>query len=139
MSLYKIRINCTTKKELTFNDKPINKKYTKNIYTELQPLNIDYIDGIIILYKHLLLKRTLKSLEFLVNIQLTDILFIEFINKLKDVGFNSKNDKPRIQFIDNTGNIIYNYNFDTCLPLDIKKYKNKKNKSSYSQLYLYKK
>ena len=49
--MYKIRINCTTLEELSFNNKKINEEIYNDINIKLSPYNIKYIDSIIILYK----------------------------------------------------------------------------------------
>lgn len=137
--MYKIRIMCTDLNELAFNGKKINQKSYNNIHNKLQPDNIDYIDTIIILYiKYYSELFTNKSLEFLCNKEISEYQFKEFIQKMKEIGFSS-NKKGSIQFIDihDKGNIIYNYDFNSCNPIPIKVNPRKKNKF-YSQQYLYK-
>ena len=135
--MYKIRIMCTDPNELAFNGKKIKQKSYNNIHNKLQPDNIDYIDAIIILYITYYPEFfTNKSLEFLCNKEISEYQFKEFIQKMKEIGFSSKK-KSSIQFIDNEGNSIYNYDFNSCKPISIKVNPRKKNKF-YSQQYLYK-
>ena len=49
MSNYKIRINCTSQKDLTINNKKISRITYNNL--ENKPDNIDYITKIAILYE----------------------------------------------------------------------------------------
>ena len=55
---------------------------------------------------------------------------------MKEIGFSSDK-KSSIQFIDNEGKIIHNYDFNLCKPIPIKVKPRNKNKL-YSQQYLYK-
>ena len=116
--------------------KKITKESYNNIHNNLQPDNIDYIDAIIILYITYYSEFfTNKSLEFLCNKEISEYQFKEFIQKMKEIGFSSK--KGIIQFIDHKGNIMYNYEFNSCKAIPIKVNPRKKNKL-YSQQYLYK-
>jgi|694.fasta_scaffold13480_6 hypothetical protein len=118
MTLYKIRINCTTQRDLTINNKKINQKTFNNFISKS---NIDeYISKISILYEdNFHMKDDIsfinKTLEFYCNKEITENEFKEFISKLTKLGFVSKKKHPKIQFINNDGNIIYNYNYNTCL------------------------
>ena len=143
--MYKIRIMCTNANELAYNKTPINKKSYKEIHDKTQPNNIDYIDSVIILHIHKKTKKnnkifTLKSLEFLCNKEISEYQFEELIQKMIEIGFSS-NKKGIIQFIDGKGNIIYNYDFNSCKSTEVEPRKKNKNKnqSNYSQQYLYKK
>ena len=49
MTYYKIRINCTSQKDLTINNKKINNISYNNLVNK--PDNIDYISKISILYE----------------------------------------------------------------------------------------
>jgi hypothetical protein len=116
MGLYKIRINCTTQMDLTINNKKINQKTFNNFISKT---NIDnYITKIAILYEdNFHMKDDIsfinKTLEFYCNKEITEIEFKSFISKLKKFGFVSNKKQPKIQFINNEGNIIYNYNYNT--------------------------
>ena len=50
--LYKIKINCTDKNNLSFNNKKINENIYNEIKNKLNPNNDNFIDKIIILYKY---------------------------------------------------------------------------------------
>ncbi len=65
--------------------------------------------------------------------------FIEFIKKMKNIGFCCLNHKTTIQFIEcSTNIIIYNYNFSLCKKTKaVQKPKTKKYK--YNLVSLYKK
>lgn len=118
MTLYKIRINCTTQKDLTINNKKINQKTFNNFIAKTDINN--YIKKIAILYEdNFHMKDDIsfinKTLEFYCDREITEIEFKEFVSKLKLLGFVSKKKHPKIQLIDNDGNIIYNYNYNTEL------------------------
>ena len=136
--MYKIRISCTNENELSFNYNKINRETYNEINIKLSPYNINYINAIIILYKTNSNNFTTKTLEFKCIEKINENQFIKFIQKMKDIGFYSEKSCP-IQFVDYTGNIIFNYDFNTIYKYseNIKHYK-KKNKSYYKQLYLYK-
>ena len=118
MTLYKIRINCTTQKDLTINNKKINQKTFNNFIAQTDINN--YIKKIAILYEdNFHMKDDIsfinKTLEFYCDREINEIEFKEFVSKLKLLGFVSKKKHPKIQLIDNDGNIIYNYNYNTEL------------------------
>jgi hypothetical protein len=135
MSNYKIRINCTSQKDLTINNKKISRISYNNL--EYKPDNIDYITKISILYEDNFHSKSdvnfiNKTLEFYCNCIITEIEFKDFINNLKNIGFSSKKKDPKIQLIDNEGKIIFNYNYNTIEP-----FPNNKIKSIYRQQNLY--
>ena len=135
MSNYKIRINCTSQKDLTINNKKISRISYNNL--EYKPDNIDYITKISILYEDNFHSKSdvnfiNKTLEFYCNRIITEIEFKDFINNLKNIGFSSKKKDPKIQLIDNEGKIIFNYNYNTIEP-----FPNNKIKSIYRQQNLY--
>jgi hypothetical protein len=116
MSLYKIRINCTTQKDLTINNKKINTKTFANFISK--PDIDDYISKIAILYEdNFHMKDDIsfihKTLEFYCIREISELEFKEFIGKMKRLGFVSNKKQSKIQFINNDGNIIYNYNYNT--------------------------
>jgi len=103
MTYYKIRINCTSQKDLTINNKKINCISYNNL--ENKPDNIDYISKISILYEDNFHSKSdvnyiNKTLEFYCNRKISEIEFKEFINNLKNTGFNSKKKEPKIQLIE---------------------------------------
>ena len=116
MSVFKIRINCTTQKDLTINNKKINTKSFSNCAFKCD----NFITKIAILYEDNLHSKDdlcyiTKTLEFFCDKEITQEEFINFINKLKDAGFISKRKEPKIQFISDN-KVIYNYNYNLCLP-----------------------
>lgn len=118
MALYKIRINCTTQRDLTINNKKINQRTFNNFISKTDINN--YITKIAILYEDNFHMREdisfiNKTLEFYCNREINEIEFKEFISKLKSVGFVSNKKHPKIQLIDYDGNIIFNYNYNTEL------------------------
>ena len=135
MSYYKIRINCTSQKDLTVNNKKISRISYNNL--ENKPDNIDYITKISILYEDNFHSKSdvnyiNKTLEFYCSRVISEEEFKNFINNLKNSGFNSKKKEPKIQLIDNEGKIIFNYNYNT-----IEAFPNNKIKSIYRQQNLY--
>ena len=89
MCLYKIKINCTSIDNLSFDNKKINKKQYNKIHSILQPNNFEYIDSIVILHKKFIEKGFItKTIEFFCNKELSLITFLDFIQKLKYCGFN---------------------------------------------------
>jgi|UniRef100_A0A6C0LVC7 hypothetical protein len=130
--MFKIQINCTTKKDLSFNNKPIKPQIYKEIIQKLQPLNLEYIESIQILYKNERGKSfTKKTFEIFINSELSREEFKAFIHKLKDIGFYSENEK-NIKFNEIINTMSFNYNFTTEEPLMI-------NSSKYATGILYKK
>ena len=110
MSSYKIKIGCTSKDDLSFDNKSITKYNFNKIHSLLQPNTIDYLDSIIILHK-IIIRRdvTTKTLEFLCNRELNNVEFLDFIDKLKNCGFKStekRKGKTVIQLIHIKTNIV---------------------------------
>jgi hypothetical protein len=135
MSNYKIRINCTSQKDLTINNRKISRISYNNL--ENKPDNIDYITKIAILYEDNFHSKSdvnfiNKTLEFYCNRVILEEEFKDFINNLKMNGFSSKKKEPKIQLIDNEGKIIFNYNYNSGEP-----FPNNKIKSIYRQQNLY--
>jgi hypothetical protein len=117
--MYKIRIDCTSQKDLTLGNKKINSKTYNNSGFNVKDYN--YITKIAILHEDSLhskndLSYINKTLEFFCNRKITKEEFVEFITHLKDNGFISKRKEPKIQFIDNELKIIFNYNFNLTIP-----------------------
>ena len=114
MEIYKIRINCTTQKDLTINNKKINQK---NFIISKSDID-EYITKIAILYEdNFHMKDDIsfinKTIEFYCNKEINENEFKDFIIKLRKLGFVSNKKHPKIQFINTEGNIIYNYNYNT--------------------------
>ena len=107
-SLFKIKINCTHKEELTYKNKEINKN------TKFDFNNIDNIESCYLLKRKLVTSNiTLKSLEFIINKSLNLNELRNFINILQNLNFKSKNN-TYVQFIDitDTNNYKYIYSID---------------------------
>lgn len=135
MSYYKIRLNCTSQKDLTINENKISRISYNNL--ETKPDNMDYITKIAILYEDNFHSKNEtnyinKTIEFYCDRLITEIEFINFINNLKKIGFVSKRKEPKIQLIDNEGKIYYNYNYNL-----VSSFPNNKIKSIYRQQNLY--
>lgn len=117
--MYKIKIDCTTQKDLTINNKKITSKSYNN--SEFSVKDFNYIAKIAILYEDNLHSRNefcyiTKTLEFFCKREITKEEFIEFITHLKNNGFVSRKREPKILFTDNDGKIIYNYNYNLVFP-----------------------
>ena len=107
MNNYIIRIECTHKDNLSFNNNVITKK--ENILQNPPDLILGYISCIFpfiksidIVYDKVKNKKfTKKYLEFFCynEDELNDNYFINFINVLKRVGFNSNNKNTLITYI----------------------------------------
>ena len=134
--LYKIKIVCTSKYDLSFNRCKINRFIYDTITNTLNPCENNFINNIIVLYKssnkYKIINFIDKSLEIICNTRLTEEQFIQYIKKMHNCGFQSWNNVI-VEFIDITNNeIIYKYTFNLLEPLEIKQRNNKfKNKSSY--------
>ena len=91
---YKIKISCTSKKELCYNNnkisKPNSKKKSEKDYDKLKQLvnNHNNITSSLILYKKFE-NFTTKTLEFLCNKEITEDDFKDFIKNMHDIGFIS--------------------------------------------------
>ena len=106
-SLFKIKINCTHKEELTYKNKKINKKTKFNTIDIIN--TIDGIESFYVLNRKLTNSNTtLKSLEFIINKSLNLNELRNFINILQNLNFKSKNN-TYVQFIDITNNNNYKY------------------------------
>ena len=132
MSLYKIKISCTTKDEFSFYNKKINQKTYKKMDTILQVNAICYINSIGILYKkNKDCQVTTKTLEFIFNKELNETEFLDFINKLKACNFKSKID-TKIRLINIiTNEVKFCYKYNSCIFIKDKIKKHKKNNSNY--------
>ena len=121
---YKCKCNCTSIEQLAFKGRKINNKIAYDaIVSDLQPDNITFIQQIQIVTKKITVRRmgiempfTLKTIEFLLNRELNELEFVEFIHKLKSVGFSSSIENNPIQFINTSTlpiTIMFDYNFST--------------------------
>ena len=119
MFVYKIRIGCTCQKDLTINNKKINSKSYNDSGFSVK--DFDYITKISILHEDSLHSKNdlcyiNKTIEFFCNREITKEEFADFITYMKNNGFTSKRKEPKIQFIDNEGRVIYNYNYNLAIP-----------------------
>jgi len=146
---YKCKCNCTSIEQLNFKGRDICKKRIQNeIIHDLQPDNIEYIQKIQIVTKKITVRRmgierpfTLKTIEFLLDRELDELEFLEFIHKLKSVGFNSSIENSPIQFINTSTlpiTIMFNYNFSTEVANEPEIHRRGQNRSSYKTLEIYK-
>ena len=147
---YKIKIACTTKDDLCYNNKKIsNKNYNRPNFEELIN-NTDYIETALILYKNSKTNKNefiiTKSLEFMCKYdnEISELNFQKFIKSLKKIGFSS-GEFNTIHLIKINNNeqeekekLILKYKFQSETKTKIKNKKKKKNKSSYSTQFLYK-
>jgi len=149
MNNYKIKISCTKKEDLCYN----NEKLTRTNYNKqnLENLinNTDYIEKSLFLYKTIKIESnkipttTLEttSLEFICKCdnEISDIDFETFIKDMKNIGFRS-NPENTIHLIKINGNnqneTIFTYKFDSITKQKIKK-KHKPNRSTYHTQMLY--
>ena len=149
---YKCKCKCTSIEQLAFKGSKINNKISYDaIVSDLQPDNIEYIQKIQIVTKEIREMRrgivspfTLKTIEFLLNRELNELEFVEFIHKLKDVGFSSSIENSPIQFINTSTSpitIMFDYNFSTEIanePDIHRRRRSGQNNSSYNTYEIYK-
>jgi hypothetical protein len=137
--MYKIKIECTSEDKLCYNNKKIsNKNYNKPNFEELMN-KIDYIETALILYKHFK-KFTTKSLEFMCKREISEDEFKTFIKYIKNIGFKSNNDNTiKLIKINKPNELILTYKFQLETKEPNEEYIFKKNKSTYSTQFLYKK
>lgn len=136
--MYKIKIGCTAKDDLSLCGKKIKTNGYTTIVSKLT--NNDYIDIIqIVSKKQEKNDFTTKTIEFFINRELDEIEYILFIAKLKDAGFCSEKD-INIQLINTKSNdVIFDYKFTSMCKNEIIKFKKQKNKSIYTTQQIYKK
>ena len=136
--MYKIKIGCTAKDELSLCGKKIKTNGYTTIVSKLT--NNDYIDIIqIVSKKHEKNDFTTKTIEFFINRELDEIEYILFIAKLKDAGFRSEKD-INIQLINTKSNdVIFDYKFTSMCKNEIIRFDKRKNKSIYTTQQIYKK
>ena len=97
MDTYKIRINCSSKNYLTFNNKKINNKIYDDIIYALNPETIDYIYKIVISYEDYYspentIEFTNKYLDIIFNRYINNDEYKSFINNLINIGFKGNYD-----------------------------------------------
>ena len=134
---YKIKIYCTSRNELTLNNRSIPKCTSIYLQHYLQPNYYTYINEICILSKTVINSTiTIISLEIFCNRLISNNEFVNFIYNMYWNGFNSYGNK--IEFINNRINkIIYRYDFVTIQRLPISNWQPKKNNSNYSRYRIF--
>jgi hypothetical protein len=146
---YKCKCNCTSIEQFNYKGRDIcNKRIHNEIINDLQPDNIEYIQKIQIVTKEIRVIRrgvespyTLKTIEFLLNRELEELEFLEFIHKLKSVGFSSSIKNNHIQLINTSTlpiTIMFDYNFITEVANKPEIYRSGRNNSSYNTNEIYK-
>ena len=120
MSKYKIKINCTGIKQLSYN----NSKITNKDFEKYDFDDINYIDEVYILYRKIIKENfILKSLEFIINKSLDIEELQDFLIILKNKGFRSDNNTP-VEIIDitdnNNHNYLYKIRYNTLKKIDYK-------------------
>ena len=120
MSKYKIKINCTGIKQLSYN----NSKITNKDFEKYNFDDINYIDEVYILYRKIIKENfILKSLEFIINKSLDINELQDFLIILKNKGFSSDNNIP-VEIIDITDNnnhiYLYKIRYNTLKKIDYK-------------------
>jgi hypothetical protein len=135
----KIRISCTTQDELQINKKKINLKNYLN-YVNNKFDDYDYIIKVFLLQKYKFINNKTsyikKSLEFICSRDIIEEEFQNFIEDLKKIGFTTQKENHKIQYINNEGIVVFNYNYNLNKPYIIPAFSNKK-KSLYRQQNLY--
>lgn len=149
--MFKIRIDCTTKENLAFNDEKIQRRHFKIISELVDPIKFPALKCIYLLTKTIDRKNrpnesgstdqkkmiTLKSLEITWDWPLSEKEFREFIEHLQKVGFSSAN-KNKIQLVDiSSGNILASFTFQTLQKKEIVQRHRTRN-YTYHQTNIYK-
>lgn len=145
MISYIIKIECTHKENLNFNNNIIRKNSVNN-FQNPPDITLGYITNIFPYIKNIgivyikIKKFTKKYLNFFCKneIELNENEFINFINNIKKIGFNSNNKNTIISYSkieknenDNTYKYIdiYKYYYDSLIKIEVnnqyKKYYNK--------------
>lgn len=145
---YKIKISCTSKEQMSCNNKEITKKnYNK---PELEKLidATDYIEKALILHKKMQKRNfTTKSLEFnckcCANKYIIDLK--PFIKEMQAIGYSSSHNtfiyliEINNNELDTRYKPILKYRFQSITEEEIKPRERNENKSSYSTQTLYSK
>jgi len=116
MNYSKIRINCTSQRDLTINNKKITivnyNKYSSNLNDDENLIKVS------LLFEDNFHKRDKnfinKTLEFYLKKDLNSREEFElFIERLHKLGYKSKKEVAKIQYFNSLGNIEYNYDFNS--------------------------
>ena len=148
MNNYVIKISCTSKGELCYNNKKISiKNYNKLNFDKLLD-TIEYIKKVLILYKKYRDKSnqifTTKSLEFICKCNNESTIDLKtFIKAMQTLGFSSITDNFIHLIKINTNAIteqyepILKYRFQSITEEPLAEYIKKKNNSMYHVKILY--
>jgi rRNA processing protein Gar1 len=145
---YKIKISCTSKEELSCNNKKISKKNYNKLNLERLINTTDYIEKAVLLYKNCKtynnVNITTKSLEFICkcNNEISAIDFETFIKEMQTIGFIASvfNTIHLIKInTDKQEETILKYRFKSITEEEIKPRIRSENKSSYRTQTLYSK
>jgi len=130
MNYPKIRINCTSQRDLTINNKKITlvnyNKYSSQLNDDVENLikvSLLFEDN----FHHRDKNFINKTLEFYFKNDLNSREEFElFIQRLHNLGYKSKKEVAKIQYFNSSGNIEYNYDFNSIKPF---------NKNSINNIY----
>ena len=128
MNFPKIRINCTTQRDLTINNKKITimnyNKYSNELNNDknISRVSLLFEDN----FHHKDKNFINKTLEFYLSTDINKEEFELFIQKLHNLGYKSKKEAVKIQYFNSSNNIEFNYNFTTIKPFE---------KNSVSNIY----
>jgi len=145
---YKIKISCTSKEQMSYNNKKISKKNYNKLNLERLINTTDYIKKALLLYKNYKtynnVNITTKSLEFICkcNNEISAIDFETFIKEMQTIGFIASkfNTIHLIKiYTDKPEETILKYRFQSITKEKIKTRIRSENKSSYSIQTLYSK
>jgi len=144
---YIIKISCTSKDELSCNNKEISIKYYNKLNLKKLIDTTDYIEKALILYKKIQNKNfTTKSLEFICKCCNNEFIIDlkPFIKEMQDIGYSSSNNtfiyliKINNNDLDTRYEPILKYRFQSITEVSLKEnIERSKNKSSYHAQILY--
>lgn len=113
--MYKLKIACTNRNQLNYNNKSISSKLSDEIINSSLLTENSSIERVFITYKMTPKKNgamfTSKSLEILSNHKFTIKQVKKIIKNMRENGFSSQKNVP-VQFIDtNTNDVLYMIGF----------------------------
>ena len=136
---YKIKISCTTEKELCFREKKIDQNQYSKIHSILKSSHFDFIDKTIILHKKMRNKVnkpvTIRTIELFCNSEMNKKDLLKFTKLLKKHNFKSKVNTS-ISFIDTASNDILlksKFTSEKFLPPEKRKQKIKNNSKYFTE------
>lgn len=137
---YKIKIQCTHTPQLSFKGKNINKKIIQNIRNMME--EVPYVDRVVLVTRKILNPKRftyMKSLEFYCDDILDENGLTNFVDKIKQFGFESK-ENTNVKFIEvKTNEHIHIMEFNSNVILQSDDFVGKTRRSEYSTLVIYKK